>query len=399
MALVAEDYATSPALKGCVATAVTRLTVSNFRCYDFQRLDLSPDPVVLVGSNGAGKTNLLEAVSLLAPGRGMRRAKAEELARRDDGQTEDSQRPWGVAATVRCKGGPVEIGTGREQKGTSGTRERRVVRIGGEKARSQSALADYVDVVWLTPQMDRLFLDGAQARRRFLDRLVYGFDPSHATRMSGYEQAMRERARLLKSDRRDDRWLSALEDQMASRAVAVAAARKDIGNRLNILAVEGYGPFPGASLAPKGLIEDWLEGESALGVEDRFRTFLAENRGLDAKIGGAKDGVHKSDLLVTHVPKDQPADLCSTGEQKALLIGLVLANSRALALDRGRIPLLLLDEVGAHLDELRRNALFEALLDLGIQAWLTGTDAAFFEPLQNRAGFFQVENSCVQPLD
>lgn len=381
-----------------VAIAVTRLTLSNFRCYDFQRLDLDTRPVVLSGKNGAGKTNILEAVSLLAPGRGMRRAKAVDLARRDAGCDEDSGRAWGVAATVHTVGGPVDIGTGREETGRTGTLERRVVRIEGETARGQSVLADYVDVVWLLPQMDRLFLDGAIARRRFLDRLVFGFDPSHATRMNAYEHGLRERAKLLKSGHHDDRWLSGLEDQMATKAVAVAAARKDIGARLNILAMEGWGPFPGAQLTPTGLIEGWLDEHRALEVEDRFRRFLAEHRSLDAKMGGAKDGVHKSDLMVRHVPKDQPAEVCSTGEQKALLTGMVLANTKALALDRGRLPLLLLDEVGAHLDEDRRKALFEAISAMGAQAWMTGTDLAQFEPMMSNANFFNVENGTVEQV-
>ncbi len=382
-----------------IAVAVTRLTLSNFRCYDFQRLDLDTRPVVLSGNNGAGKTNILEAVSLLAPGRGMRRAKAAELARRDAGCEEDSGRPWGVAATVHTVGGPVDIGTGREESGLKGTRERRIVRIEGETARGQSVLADYVDVVWLLPQMDRLFLDGSIARRRFLDRLVFGFDPSHATRMNAYEHGLRERAKLLKTGRNDDRWLSGLEEQMATKAVAVAAARKDIGARLNILAVEGWGPFPGAQLTPTGLVEGWLDDFSALEVEDKFRDFLAAHRDIDAKVGGAKDGVHKSDLLVRHVPKDQPAEVCSTGEQKALLTGMVLANTKALALDRGRIPLLLLDEVGAHLDEDRRKALFEAICALGAQAWMTGTDLASFQPMKSQANFFDVETGNVKRVN
>jgi len=387
------------AMGGAVAISVTRLTLSNFRCYEFQRLDLDSRPVVLCGRNGAGKTNILEAVSLLAPGRGMRRAKAAELARRDEGCDDDSGRPWGVAATVQTVGGPVDIGTGREETGRSGTRERRAVRIEGETARGQNVLAQYVDVVWLLPQMDRLFLDGPIARRRFLDRLVFGFDPKHAGRMNAYEHGMRERAKLLKTGRNDDRWLSGLEDQMAGKAVAVAAARKDIGERLNILAVEGYGPFPGARLNPTGMIEGWLDEFSALEVEDKFRAFLAEHRAIDAQLGGASGGVHKSDLAVRHVPKDQSAEVCSTGEQKALLTGMVLANTKALALDRGRVPLLLLDEVGAHLDQDRRKALFEAIGAMGAQAWMTGTDEEVFAPLSGQANFFNVEKSVVEQVN
>lgn len=389
----------TPARNKAVPINVTRLTLSNFRCYEFQRLDVNTRPVVLTGGNGAGKTNILEALSLLTPGRGMRRAKAAELARRDEGQDDDSGRSWGVAATVETVGGPVDIGTGREETGRRGTRERRSVRIEGETARGQNVLSDYVDAVWLLPQMDRLFLDGAIARRRFLDRLVFGFDPKHAGRMNAYEHGLRERAKLLKTGRHDDRWLSGLEDQMATKAVAVAAARKDIGQRLNILAVEGYGPFPGAKLDPTGLIEGWLDEFSALEVEDRFRAFLAEHRALDAQLGGARDGVHKSDLSVRHVPKDQPAELCSTGEQKALLTGMVLANTKALALDRGRVPLLLLDEVGAHLDQDRREALFEAICAMGAQAWMTGTDREMFAPLSGRADFFHVDQAVVEQVN
>lgn len=393
------EVAHKPQVGQAVPIALNRLTLSNFRCYDFQRLEMDYGPVVLFGNNGAGKTNILEAVSLLAPGRGMRRAKAAELARRDTGKDEDSGRAWGVAASLQTARGQVDIGTGREEVGASGTRERRVVRIEGETARGQSVLADYVDVVWLLPQMDRLFLDGPIARRRFLDRLVFGFDNKHASRMNTYEHALRERSKLLKTGRNDDRWLSGLEDQMASMAVAVAAARKDIGARLNILATQGYGPFPGAQLMPTGLVESWLDEDSALAVEDKFRRFMAEHRHLDAQVGGAKDGVHKSDLSVRHVPKDQVAEVCSTGEQKALLTGIILANAQALALDRGRIPLLLLDEVGAHLDEERRKALFEAISAMGAQAWLTGTDKAQFTPLSGHATFFNVEGGTVKRVN
>lgn len=378
--------------------AVTRLTLSNFRNYEFARLSVPPAPVILTGLNGAGKTNILEALSLLTPGRGMRRARVDELARHDIPRPALDDAPirsWGIAATVETALGPVDIGTGRDDKVKSGTRERRLVRIEGETARSQSVLGDYIDVLWLTPQMDRLFLDGTTARRRFLDRLIYGFDPSHASRINAYEHTMRERAKLLKTGQRDDRWLSALEDQMATKALAVAAARKDIGNRLNQLAQQGHGPFPGATLHPRGLIEDGLDHRSALEVEDQFRSLLAQSREIDAKLGGAKEGVHKSDLVVRHVEKQQNADQCSTGEQKALLTGIILANAKALALDRGRIPLLLLDEVGAHLDDTRRAALFEAILDLKAQAWLSGTDVDAFKPLADAATFLTVEHGSI----
>ena len=239
------------------ALSVAKLTVTGFRCYDKARLDLDSRPVVLVGPNGAGKTNLLEAVSLLAPGRGLRRARIAEIDR--CGGTGG----WGVAATVRTPEGTAEIGTGREPGG-----ERRVVRIDGETARSQTDLARYVSAVWLTPDMDRLFREGAHARRRFLDRLVYGFDPAHAGRVAAYEQSLRERARLLKLGRADDAWLSALEEVMVERGTAITAARQDMVGRLSQALAGSGGPFPGVRVAVTGTLEDWL-GEMPAGRASR----------------------------------------------------------------------------------------------------------------------------------
>jgi len=373
------------------ALAVTRLTLTRFRGYELARLEPDRRPVALIGPNGAGKTNLLEAVSFLAPGRGLRGARLAEVER--IGSPPGSG--WAVAAVVETPAGPVEIGTGREA-GIHET-DRRVVRIDGHPAKGQTVLAEHVALVWLTPQMDRLFLEGSSGRRRFLDRLVFGFDPAHAGRLSRYEHAMRERARLLRDGRSDDGWLSSLEDQMATTGMAVAAARLDVAQRLRAACARAVGPFPGAELAVEGTVEEWLGNGPALAAEDALRDQLRASRRHDSEAGGAAVGPHKSDLAVRHQDKGMPAGLCSTGEQKALLIAIVLANARLLAAERGAAPLLLLDEVAAHLDEERRRALFGELLALGAQAWLTGTDAAVFAPLGEDARRFRVEDARVAP--
>lgn len=366
--------------------SVTRLRISNFRSYTAASFDGDGRPVVLTGPNGAGKTNLLEAVSYLGPGRGLRQARLVDVDRRG-GAGE-----WAVAATLSGPAGPVDIGTGRDP-----ATPRRVVRVNGAPAAGQGALADYVSIVWLTPQMDRLFLEGASARRRFLDRLVFGFDAQHARRVGAYEHAMRERARLLKGGRRDDLWLAALEETMASQGVAIAAARREVAGRLARVCADGAGPFPGADISVTGAVQDWLDEGPALAAEDRMREQLAARRGTDAAAGRTGVGPHRSDLAVRHVAKDMPAELCSTGEQKALLIALVLAHARLQAAERGVAPLLLLDEIAAHLDAGKRGALFEEILTLGAQAWLTGTDRRLFGELGGDAQFYSVADANLRP--
>jgi DNA replication and repair protein RecF len=370
--------------------AVTRLTLSQFRCYESARLDADARPVVLTGPNGAGKTNLLEAVSFLAPGRGLRRARLSEVERlgAPEGQG------WAVAARVTTPFGEVDLGTGRDPSKGEGS-ERRLVRIDGRPVRGQVALAEHVAVVWLTPQMDRLFVEGTSGRRRFLDRLVFGFDPAHAGRLGRYELALKERARLLREGSRDASWLSALENEMATTGVSVAAARRDLVARVQAAVDQGTGPFPQAEVGVEGAIEDWLAAEPALAVEDGMRRRLADARRQDAESGGAAIGPHRSDLRVRHRAKGMPAAFCSTGEQKALLVSIVLANARLMAAERGTPPLMLLDEVAAHLDEERRAALFRELLDLGAQAWLTGTDAGTFAGLGGAALLLRVEEARV----
>ncbi|ACJ00430.1 DNA replication/repair protein RecF [Rhodospirillum centenum] len=374
---------------------MTRLTVTRFRSYLTARLDCDARPVVLTGPNGAGKTNLLEAVSFLAPGRGLRRARLAEIER--TGPAEGWAGPgWAVAATLETPAGPVEIGTGRDPAAGPES-ERRLVQIDGRAAKGQIALARHVAVVWLTPQMDRLFLEAASGRRRFLDRLVFGFDPAHAGRLSQYEAALRERARLLREGPADPAWLTTLEDRMATLGVAVAAARADMVARLAAAAALGVGPFPAPGMAMAGGVDDLVAAGPALAAEDALRRTLRDSRRRDAEAGGAAIGPHRSDLCVTCRAKEMPAERGSTGEQKALLIAIVLANARLMKAETGTAPLLLLDEVAAHLDADRRAALFAEILATGSQAWMTGTDAQVFAELGAAASHVRVEDSRLAP--
>lgn len=379
--------------------AVTRLTVTRFRSYATARLECDARPVVLTGPNGAGKTNLLEAVSFLAPGRGLRRARLSEIERVGDSHAADwtGGPGWAIAASVTTPKGPVEIGTGRDPAGGA-EGERRLVHIDGRPAKGQIALADHVSIVWLTPAMDRLFLEAASGRRRFLDRLVFGFDPGHAGRLTKYENALRERARILRDGPVDPAWLAVLEGQMAETGIAVAAARADMARRLEAASAQGVGPFPAPGILMSGAIDGMLLDRPALEAEDAFRKALAEGRRADGAAGSAIIGPHRSDLSVTYRAKDMPASLGSTGEQKALLIAIVLANARLMKAETGTPPLLLLDEVAAHLDEARRRALFEEILATGAQAWMTGTEPVQFTPLGDRASHFDISDGRINPM-
>jgi len=379
--------------------AVRQLRLTGFRCYATLRLDTQPGCVVLSGANGAGKTNILEAVSLLAPGRGLRRAKLDEMARRNTGETAEQAvaNGWAVAAQLDTATGPMAVGTGLEPT-VSGNGLRRVVRIDGTPAPSQLALGQHIAAVWLTPQLDRIFAEGAGGRRRFLDRMVAGFDPEHAGRAAAYDNALRQRARLLGEGKNDNAWLGALEDTMARYGVALAVARREMVARLDQASRLGVGPFPRGALALIGVVETWLDTMAAVDAEEALRDALSVSRRQDAESGGAAIGPHRSDLLVTHLDRNRPAAECSTGEQKALLVALVLAHARLVSIARGAPPLLLLDEIAAHLDRRKLAALFEELLALGAQAWLTGTEAETFAPLMGRAQFFKVEEATLTPM-
>jgi len=364
--------------------AVVRLSVSEFRCYPSLRLTVAARPVVLTGPNGAGKTNILEALSFLAPGRGLRRSKLADVARQNAPQP-----GWAVAATVQRGDSAVELGTGRD-----GSTERRLVRIDGRPVRSQAALGEWLSVLWLVPAMDRLFTDSAGGRRRFLDRLVLGLDNGHAARSSAYEHALRERAKLLREGRRDRSWLDAIEGSMAERGIEIAAARKSAVGRLNDACRQGIGPFPSADLRLAGVLDDRLAELGVDAAQAWYQEALASSRAQEETLVGP----HRSDFIVRHRDKDLPAPLCSTGEQKALLLSILLAQARLQLAIRGLPPILLLDEVAAHLDLVRRTALWDELDALGLQSWMTGTDTALFAELGERGQFFGVTEGRVTPL-
>jgi len=377
--------------------AVTRLTLRNFRAYAEIDFAVSTRPVVLAGPNGAGKTNLLDAISLLSPGRGLRGSKLSEHVRR--GPSVSSDALWAVAANVSRGGEDYEVGTGLALGPNGG--ERRQVRLNGAPAQNSADLGELVQMLWLTPAMDRLFIEGISGRRKFLDRLVLGFEPEHARTATRYETAMRERARLLKFGPRDPAWLDGLEGEMADAGIAMSVSRERTVARLNqALTARGEaGAFPSAQLALDGEA-DTLLAEQGDGGANALRERLARSRVRDAESGRTTIGPHLTDLSVRHTQKRTPARECSTGEQKALLISIVLADARELAKAQGGLaPLLLLDEIAAHLDARRRAALFEEVVALRAQAWMTGTDVEMFAPLRTNADLFEVADSQPRPSE
>jgi DNA replication and repair protein RecF len=368
------------------AARIRRLTLNNFRSYRSAQIELSGSPVVLVGPNGAGKTNLIEAISFLAPGRGLRRATLEEVA------FQEGNGSWAVAAEVDGALGLAALGTGIEAPAPD-TPISRKCRIDREPAVSVAALSDHVRVIWLVPAMDGMFAGPASERRRFLDRLALAVDPEHSGRVAALERALRSRNRLLEEPRPDPHWLDAIEHETAEIAVAVAAQRAETVARLQQALAARDDPasvFPASEIALKGWIEELIRREPARAVEDRYRIVLRDNRGRDAAAGRTLDGPHLTDLAVTHARKRIAAADASTGEQKALLIGLVLAHAGLLAEMSGFAPILLLDEVVAHLDPGRRTALYGELEGLGAQVWMTGADPAAFAEIEPRAQVFEV---------
>ena len=374
---------------------IERLQLTEFRNYEALTLALDGRHVVLTGDNGAGKTNLLEAVSFLAPGRGMRRASYDAVTRHG------AARGFAVAALVEGALREARIGTGympgtdgAEGEASSGSRR---VRIDGANAPRADALADHLRIAWLSPASDGLFTGPAGDRRRFLDRLVLALDPAHSTRMSAYERAMRQRNRLLDERPLEDAWFDGLEWQMAELGTAIAIARVELVTLLSAM-IERMpeGAFPRAALSLSGEMEADATRMPAIDLEERLRTALGRSRSRDRAAGRSTVGPHTSDLSVAHGPKAMPAHLCSTGEQKALLVGLTVAHARLVGEASGLPPVLLLDEIAAHLDARRREALFDILEGLGGQAFMTGTDRALFEPLGGRAQFLHVADGEVR---
>jgi DNA replication and repair protein RecF len=376
---------------------VERLALTNFRSYASANVETDAAPQVIAGANGSGKTNLLEALSLLAPGQGLRRVPFSDLARTGgDGG-------FAVSARAHTLAGPADIGTGLAAGAGAGARNGRLVRIDGTTQPGSGVLADYLEIVWVTPAMDGLFTGPASERRRFLDRLILCFDPAYRTIANRFERAMTSRNRLLADGVRDNAQLSGFERVMAETGIAVAAARLEA-----VAALAGIvdkrrtrnpnSAFPWSSFRIEGRIEDDLQHLSAVEAEDAYARTLSDMRERDRAAARTLDGPHRSDLFVEHGPKALAARHCSTGEQKALLLGLVLAHAELLTeRQEGASPILLLDEITAHLDADRRAALFAEIVRLGAQAWMTGTDEEAFAGLSGRARFWRVEEGKIAP--
>jgi DNA replication and repair protein RecF len=379
------------------AAFVRRLSLTNFRSYHAAQISLGrAGPVVLTGVNGAGKTNLIEAISLLAPGRGLRRATMEELA------FAEGDGAWAVSAEIEGILGLATLGTGIDPPAGEDPAPVRKCRIDRESVGSATAFADHLRVVWLTPAMDPLFNGPASERRRFLDRLVLAVDAQHSSRVAALERALRSRNRLLEDAPGDSHWLDAVEHETAEVAVAVAAARVETVKRLSAAldAARDQAPeFPQAQIDLIGWMERLLVDHSAIEIEDRYRALLKEKRPRDATAGRTLDGPHLSDLAVRHRAKNLPAAHASTGEQKALLIRLVLAHAGLIKQMTGFAPLLLLDEVVAHLDPVRRAALYDALSSLGAQVWMTSADPVSFGDIVDRANVFEVRSGTVERIN
>jgi DNA replication and repair protein RecF len=376
------------------AARICRLTLTNVRSYHAAQIQAEATAVVLVGSNGAGKTNLIEAISFLAPGRGLRRATLDEVA------FSEGDGSWAVSADVEGALGLATLGTGIDAPTADSPALSRRCRIDREPVTSANAFADHLRVIWLIPAMDGLFNGPASERRRFLDRLVLAVDAEHASRVAALERSLRSRNRLLEESRPDPHWLDAVEHETAELAVAVAALRAETVARLQgALTARGdpSSPFPTAKIALDGWMEKLVRMHPAVEVEDRYRAVLQENRARDAAAGRTLDGPHLTDLAVLHAGKGIPAGDASTGEQKALLIGLVLAHASLIADMSGFAPVLLLDEVVAHLDPSRRAALYAELEKLGAQVWMTGADPAVFAEIESKAQIFEVAPGRVAP--
>ena len=371
---------------------IRRVTLTNFRSYRAAALATADKPIVLFGPNGAGKTNLLEAISFLAPGRGLRRAALDEVAFREgDGS-------WAVAAEVEGALGLATLGTGIERRVDEGETASRACRIDREPVGSAVAFADHLRVIWMVPAMDTLFTGAPSERRRFLDRLALAVDAEHAGRVNALDRALRSRNRLLEERQPDTQWLDAVEHETAELAVAVASLRAETVSRLaTVLASRRGSAFPPVEIALDGWMEKLIQAHPALEIEERYRTVLRENRARDAAAGRTLDGPHLTDLAVVYADKGIAAADASTGEQKALLIGLILAHARLIAAMTGFPPVLLLDEVVAHLDPSRRRALHQELAQVGAQVWMTGADPALFVEVADDAIMVEVGSGRLEP--
>jgi DNA replication and repair protein RecF len=385
-------------------SGVTRLTLTDFRNYAFLRVNTDLRPVIITGENGSGKTNILEAISFLTPGRGLRNAKLGDIKRFTPAIVNEDYLPgntsWAVFATVMKNGDEFEIGTAVESNNKEidedvRSYDRRIIKIDGQKGVSQADLGQYTSAIWLTPQMDRLFRGGSQPRRNFLDRLVYAFDMEHAKRTSNFEHIYKQWCHLIKNNngRVDNSWLESLEENMSALGVAIAAARREQTARLNtFIESEHDDIFPNVGLELDGTIEKMLDTMPAIEVEDYYRHKLKSER-KNILYNDSADGVNKTDFRVYYKKKRMPADLCSTGEQKSLLISIILAQTKCQILNKGFAPMLLLDEIAAHLDDSKREALLFKIKELDVQAWITATNPNLFSSFNDHAHFMEIKNN------
>ncbi len=385
-------------------SGVTRLTLSDFRNYRNLRIEANIAPIIITGENGSGKTNILEAISFLTPGRGLRSAKLADIKRILPPEEEilNINGGWSVAAEILKNNEEYLIGTGTQKNFREDTEEdeiknfeRRIVKINQQKITQQSELGKYVSAIWVTPQMDRLFLGGTQPRRSFLDRLVYAFDLEHAKRTANFEHLYRQWFQILKTGHADEHWLQSVETDMASLGVAIAAARRELIARLNtFIEHEPDDIFPDVRLELDGTIEKMLDTLPAVRVEQFYIELLAKQR-RNVLYNDYVDGVNRTDFKVYFKKKNMPAELCSTGEQKALLVSIILAQTKCQILDKGFAPILLLDEVTTHLDDKKRDALLLKIAGLHLQAWITSTESQNFAAIQNISQFLEVRDNNV----
>ena len=385
-------------------SGVTRLTLSDFRNYRNLRIEANIAPIIITGENGSGKTNILEAISFLTPGRGLRSAKLADIKRILPTEEEilNINGGWSVAAEILKNNEEYLIGTGTQKNFREDTEEdeiknfeRRIVKINQQKITQQSELGKYVSAIWVTPQMDRLFLGGTQPRRSFLDRLVYAFDLEHAKRTANFEHLYRQWFQILKTGHADEHWLQSVETDMASLGVAIAAARRELIARLNtFIEHEPDDIFPDVRLELDGTIEKMLDTLPAVRVEQFYIELLAKQR-RNVLYNDYVDGVNRTDFKVYFKKKNMPAELCSTGEQKALLVSIILAQTKCQILDKGFAPILLLDEVTTHLDDKKRDALLLKIAGLHLQAWITSTESQNFAVIQNISQFLEVRDNKV----
>lgn len=389
-------------------SGVKRLTLTDYRNYANLRIESEVAPIIIYGENGSGKTNILEAISFLTPGRGLRGARLSDIKRFIPQLTESkeisfvSPLNWAVVADIINNDELYTIATAVEKTskelediGEYKSFERRIVKINNNKISSQAELGQYISAIWLTPQMDRLFRGGSQPRRSFLDRLVYAFDVEHAKRTANFEHLYKEWCRLLKEGKNDNYWLNSLEENMAAIGVAIAAARREQVARLNtFIENEPDDIFPSVRLELDGRIEKALDNKPAIDVEEEYKNIITKQRRFVLQ-NDTPDGINRTDFKVYFKKKGMPAELCSTGEQKSLLISIILAQTKCQTLHKGFAPILLLDEIAAHLDDIKREALLEKIVSLNIQAWITTTNPELFDSLRSDAQFFEVKNNKV----